>query len=119
MTQTPAPVPQIPFDWNVFVNSTVAPIVVTVIVGVGLLLALRVVMQSPVGEAWAERIRLRTRRKYGDSAAITGEQGAQFEAVQDQMGRIEGHLSELTERIDFTERILAKQRDPNAIGPGR
>jgi len=117
MIQTPAPIPQIPVDWNLFVNDTLAPIVVTVIVGVGLLLALRVIMKSPVGEAWAERIRLRTRRRYGD--AVTGEQAAQVEVVQDQLGRIEAHLSELTERIDFTERILAKQRDPNTLGPGR
>ena len=118
MTQTPAPVPQIPFDVNVFLDNLI-PLVATGIVIIGGLIALRIIMRSPVGEAWAERIRLRTRRKYGDAAAITGEQGTQIEAVQDQMGRIEAHLSELTERIDFTERILAKQRDPNVIGPGR
>ena len=120
MVQTPLPsVLDIPFDWNMFVNNTLAPIVVTVIVGVGLLLAFRVIMRSPVGEAWAERVRQRTNKKYGDLGQNTGEQQAQLEAVHDQMGRIEASLAELTERIDFTERVLAKQRDPDRIGPAR
>ncbi|HTY06577.1 MAG TPA: hypothetical protein VMC86_08680 [Gemmatimonadales bacterium] len=121
MTQTPPPsLPQIPIDWNMFVNDTLAPLIAVVVIGVGMVIALRVIMKSPVGEAWAERIRRKTRAKFGEPGALSGEQAAiQIEAVQDQMGRIEAHLSELTERIDFTERILAKQRDPNAIGPGR
>ena len=33
MIQTPPPgIPDIPFDWNLFINNTLAPIVVTVIV---------------------------------------------------------------------------------------
>ena len=117
MIQTPPPsFPQVPIDWNLFVNDTLAPLIVTIVLGVGLVVALRVIMKSPVGEAWAERIRRKTRQKYGEPGALSGEQAAiQVEAVQDQMGRIEAHLSELTERIDFTERILAKQKDPKAL----
>lgn len=118
--QTPPPISQIPVDWNLFINDTLAPLIVTVVLGVGLVVALRAIMKGPVGEALAERIRRRTRQRYGDSGGATGEQvAAQLEAVQDQMGRIEAHLAELTERVDFTERVLIKQKAQNAVGPGR
>jgi hypothetical protein len=121
MIQTPfPPVATIPFDWLRFIDNDLMPIVAVVVVGAGVLLALRMIMRSAVGEAWAERIRRKTRQKYGEPGALSGEQAAvQIEAVQDQMGRIEAHLSELTERVDFAERVLAKQKDPGAIGPGR
>ena len=121
MIQTPLPsIPDIPFDWLRFIDNDLMPLAAVIVVGVGVVLALRVIIKSPVGEAWAERIRRKTREKYGEPGALSGEQAAaQIEAVQDQMGRIEAHLSELTERIDFTERILAKQKDPGALGPGR
>jgi len=117
MIQTPPPaLPEIPFDWLRFLDNDLMPLAVVVVVGIGVVLLLRVIMKSPVGEAWAERIRRKTRQKYGEPGALSGEQAAiQVEAVQDQMGRIEAHLSELTERIDFTERILAKQKDPKAL----
>ncbi len=119
MIQTPPPgIPDIPFDWNLFINNTLAPIVVTVIVGVGFLIALRVIMKSPVGEAWAERIRRKTNIKFGEPSGLSGEQTAiQLDGFQDQLGRIESHLAEMNERLDFTERVLTK-KDPNAIGPG-
>ena len=120
MIQTPPPgIPDIPFDWNLFINNTLAPIVVTVIVGVGFLIALRVIMKSPVGEAWAERIRRKTNIKFGEPSGLSGEQTAiQLDGFQDQLCRIESHLAEMNERLDFTERVLTK-KDPNAIGPGR
>jgi hypothetical protein len=121
MIQTPPPaIPEIPFDWLRFIDNDLMPLVAVIVVGIGVVLALRVLMKSPVGEAWAERIRRKTRDKYGEPGALTGDQAAmQIEAVHDQMGRIEASLAELTERIDFTERVLAKQRDPDRIGPGR
>lgn len=120
MIQTPPPaLPQIPFDWLRFMDNDVMPLVAVIVVGVVVVVGLRVLMKSPVGEAWAERIRRKTREKYGEPGALSGEQAAiQIEAVQDQMGRIEAHLTEINERLDFTERVLTK-KDPNAIGPGR
>ena len=83
-----------------------------------MILVLRVIMKSPVGEAMAERIRRKTNLKYGEPG-ISGEQAAiQLDGFQDQLGRIESHLAEMNERLDFTERVLTK-KDPNAIGPGR
>lgn len=114
MIQTPPPaLPQIPFDWLRFMDNDVMPLVAVIVVGVVVVLGLQVLMKSPVGEAWAERIRRKTREKYGEPGALSGEQAAvQIEAVQDQMGRIEAHLGEITERLDFTERVLTK-KDPN------
>lgn len=113
MIQTPPPaIPEIPFDWLRFIDNDLMPLAVLIVVGVGIVLALRVLMKSPVGEAWAERIRRKTREKYGEPGALTGEQAAiQIEAVQDQMGRIEAHLTEINERLDFTERVLTKPRE--------
>ena len=121
MIQTPPPaLPQIPFDWLRFIDNDLMPFAVVVVVAVGIIVGLRVLMRSPVGEALAERIRRRTHQRYGDAGGVTGEQvTAHIEAVQDQLGRIEAHLAELTERVDFTERVLIKQKDQNAIGPGR
>lgn len=120
MIQTPPPAfPQIPFDWLRFMDNDVMPLVAVIVVGVVVVVGLRVLMKSPVGDAWAERIRRKTREKYGEPGALSGEQAAiQIEAVHDQMGRIEAHLAEINERLDFTERVLTK-KDPNAIGPGR
>lgn len=118
MIQTPPPIPQIPFDWNLFINNTLAPIVVTVIVGIGFIIALKIIMRSPVGDAWAERVRRKTSLKYGDPG-LSGEQAAiQLDGFQDQLGRIESHLAEMNERLDFTERVLIK-KDPGALGSGR
>ena len=113
MIQTPPPaIPEIPFDWLRFLDNDLMPLAVLIVVGVGVVLALRVIMKSPVGEAWAERIRRKTQTKYGEPGALSGEQAAvQIEAVQDQMGRIEAHLAEINERLDFTERVLTKPRE--------
>jgi hypothetical protein len=121
MIQTPPPAfPQIPFDWLRFLDNDVTPLLGVIIVGVGIVLALRMIMKSPVGEAMAERIRRKTNLKYGDAGTLSGEQtAAQLDGVQDQLNRIEAHLAEVNERLDFTERILAKQKDPNALGSGR
>ncbi|HEX4562133.1 MAG TPA: hypothetical protein VH113_09920 [Gemmatimonadales bacterium] len=120
MIQTPPPAfPQIPFDWLRFIDNDLMPFLVVLVVGVGLLFALRVIMKSPVGEAMAERIRRKTNLKYGDSGTLSGEQTAvQLDSFQDQLNRIEAHLAEVNERLDFTERVLSK-KDPNAIGPAR
>src|SRR5262245_1816207 len=94
MIQTPAPAfPSIPFDWLRFIDNDLMPFAVVVVVGIGLVIALRVVMKSPVGEAWAERIRRKTREKFGEGAA--GEQAvAQLEAVHDQLAQMDAHLAE-------------------------
>ena len=119
MIQTPPPsFPSIPFDWNSFWSNDLTPLIATLIVAAGVILVLRVIMKSPVGEAMAERIRRKTNLKYGDPG-LSGEQAVvQLDGFQDQLGRIESHLAEMNERLDFTERVLIK-KDPGALGSGR
>jgi len=62
---------------------------------------------SPVGRAIAERIR-------GGGAAP-----AQADpAVYEELDRMRTELTELQERVDFTERLLAKDRERARLGEG-
>lgn len=54
---------------------------------------------SPVGRAIAERIR-------GSNASA----GQTDPALYDEIERVRTELAELQERVDFTERLLAKER---------
>lgn len=61
---------------------------------------------SPVGRAFAERIR-------------GGHQSSEPDpAVLEELDRIRTELGELQERVDFTERLLAKTREQERIGGG-
>lgn len=40
------------------------------------------------------------------------------EAVQSELQRLRDDVDQLAERVDFAERLLAKQRDPQRISPG-
>ena len=59
---------------------------------------------SPVGRAIAERIRGRTEPQMDP-------------AVYEELERMRGELSELHERVDFTERLLAKGHERESL-PG-
>lgn len=61
---------------------------------------------SPIGKAIAERIR---------GHALQGEPDPAMLAEMDEM---RSQLSELQERVDFTERLLAKDREARPLGPG-
>ncbi|HEX7919264.1 MAG TPA: hypothetical protein VF454_07685 [Gemmatimonadales bacterium] len=61
---------------------------------------------SPIGKAIAERIR---------GHALQGEADPAMLAEMDEMRT---QLSELQERVDFTERLLAKDREARPLGPG-
>ena len=61
---------------------------------------------SPIGKAIAERIRGQLRTAETDPALL-----------QD-MDDMREQLSELQERVDFTERLLAKDREGQALKPG-
>jgi hypothetical protein len=62
---------------------------------------------SPVGKAIAERIRGRPSDPGPDPA------------VYDELERLRGEMAELQERVDFTERLLAKQRDQAQLPEGQ
>ena len=62
---------------------------------------------SPVGKAYAERLRAKGKEENGDPELV--------EAVE----ALRQEVAELAERVDFTERLLAKQRDADRLAPPR
>jgi hypothetical protein len=42
----------------------------------------------------------------------------QDEAVQTELQQLRAEMSELAERVDFAERLLAQQREASRVGPG-
>jgi hypothetical protein len=65
---------------------------------------------SPVGKAYAERMRQATKRE--------GE-GGDAEELRATVEDLRREVAELAERVDFTERLLAKQQGVEKLPPGR
>ena len=63
---------------------------------------------SPLGRALADRIR--------HGGALTG--GETDPAVYEELDRLRQELAELQERVDFTERLLAKKTEAGQIEGG-
>ncbi|MGH7547151.1 MAG: hypothetical protein ACREMM_03135 [Gemmatimonadales bacterium] len=72
---------------------------------------------SPVGKALAERI-----RRHGGTG-ISDDARAELEEFRSELlgevQQLRTEVSELSERMDFAERLLAKNRDGQRIGPGQ
>ena len=70
---------------------------------------------SPVGKAVAERI-----RRHG-GAALPEDVRAELDALRSEVvgevQQLRTEVSELSERMDFAERLLAKQRDAERLAP--
>ena len=71
------------------------------------------VLLYPVVRALAERLRPRP------EAGMKEEMQALREDVLQELQRVHGEVAELTERVDFTERLLAKQREGERLAPPR
>lgn len=71
---------------------------------------------SPVGRAVADRIR----GKHGsaDAEELRAELAELREAQGDELQQVRQEVAELAERLDFTERLLAQQREAPRVGPG-
>jgi hypothetical protein len=117
VTQVPAPLPPVPtLDPN-FLASQLIPLVAMLAGLVALGLVARWFFRSPIAEAIAEGIRMRRRRRWGLS-----EDGAADEprvaALEDQVRALGAQVSELGERLDFTERLLVggRERSPGSGG---
>jgi hypothetical protein len=76
---------------------------IILIFGGGTLIA---VSFSPIGRAIAERIR----------GAIP--EASHDPAIYDELERMRGEMAELQERVDFTERLLAKSREQEQLPGG-
>ncbi len=113
IVQAPPPVPTIPVDPNLIVNQVV-PLVAVIAVGIMVVFVARWFFHSPIGEALAEGIRLRRRRRYG---LTDGAEEPRVAALEEQVRLLTAQVGELGERLDFTERMLATQRE-RRIGAG-
>ena len=76
---------------------------ITFIFGGGTLFLLSV---SPIGKAYAERIRAKTHELAPPDPQLLAE-------IDD----LRAQMSELHERVDFTERLLAERREPEQLPP--
>lgn len=65
---------------------------------------------SPVGKAYAERMRLASQREA---------EGGDHEELRAAVEELHREVAELAERVDFTERLLAKQQSAERLPPGR
>ena len=98
-----------PPDLN-YVIHQVSPFVAIILMFVGV----RWVLRSPVGEALAERIGQRSHRRWG----AVGEDPQRVAALEEQVSQLQGQVSELAERLDFAERMLAERRE-RKLGAGQ
>ena len=109
MMQAPVPPPPPGLDPN-FVFNELMPIIAFVVVVVVGAVVLRALFRTPVGEALAERIRTRGRGGAGGAGRASGDP-ERVAALEAQVAQLQGQVSELAERIDFTERVLAERRE--------
>src|SRR5437867_3558928 len=86
-----------------FLLDQAMPIVALIVLFIGL----RWVLRTPVGEALAERIRIKVRGR----GVGTGEEPQRVAALEEQVAQLQGQVSELAERLDFAERMLAERRE--------
>jgi hypothetical protein len=59
---------------------------------------------------------MRVRGRWGESAA--GEEGHRVTALEEHVSQLQAQLSELAERVDFAERLLA-ERGERKLGAGQ
>ncbi|HKW41698.1 MAG TPA: hypothetical protein VJN39_10670 [Gemmatimonadales bacterium] len=77
--------------------------------------ALIAISFSPVGRAVADRIRGKAAVDAGDLRAELAEHR---DALTQELEAVRQDVAELAERLDFAERLLAKNREGQRIGPG-
>jgi hypothetical protein len=69
-----------------------------------------VIAFSPIGRAFADRMR------HGRASGATLEE---LEDLRQRVQQLQEQVSELAERQDFAERMLAQSRDRAALAPGQ
>jgi hypothetical protein len=115
IVQTPTPPSGV--DPN-FLVSQIVPLIGVAVVLVAVVVLARWFFHSPIGEAVAEGIRLRRRRRYGLGAEGEGAEAARVAALEEQLRLLSTQVSELGERLDFAERLLVEKRGQQ-LGTGR
>jgi len=111
VVQTPVPTPpSMPPDPNLLAMHAF-DLLTTVVVAVALIFVVRWVVMSPIGQAIGERLR---GKRHG---VASGEQEERLARIEAEMQALRGDLGEVSERLDFTERVLAERRD-RRLGAG-
>ncbi|HEU5261052.1 MAG TPA: hypothetical protein VFU41_06445 [Gemmatimonadales bacterium] len=124
MIQGPPGLPPGTMDPN-FLVSQVIPLIGVIAVVIVAGLVLKGLFRSPVGDAWAERIRAGMhRRKHWKGLggewvdAPAGADDRRVAVLEEQVSHLQVQVSELAERLDFAERMLAERRE-RKLGAGQ
>ncbi len=88
-----------------------------IVAAIAIVVGLKFALRSPLGEAWAERFRERTRRRFGSSAPDPGA-NARVAGLEEELAHVRGEVAELAERLDFAERLLSQHRQQK-LGAGQ
>jgi len=70
---------------------------------------------SPIGKAVAERIR--GKGAHPDAGELRNELAEHKETLDQDLEAVRREVAELAERLDFAERLLAKQREGDRLAP--
>jgi hypothetical protein len=105
---TPLP-PSMPPDPNLMAMQVVELLTI-VVMAAAVILVVRFVVMSPIGQAIGERLRPKR-------SGLTGEQDDRLARIEGEMLALRGDLGELAERLDFAERVLAERRE-RQLGSG-
>ena len=112
---------------NVEVLHNIVPLVGIIGLAICVAFVVRWVVNSPVGDAIAESIRLnsRPRRHWKgkggewESVPVDAMDETRVAELEHQVQQLTGQVTELVERLDFTERVLAETRGTRELKPGR
>jgi Tfp pilus assembly protein PilO len=110
MLQGPVPPtpPQVPFDPNlIFMNHGGPPIVLLMVIAA---LTATVIILWPIMRAFGRRLEGR-----GAADPALRADVEQVHARLAEMDTLQARISELEERVDFTERLLAQNREPDRL----
>lgn len=107
VVQTPPP-PLPGLDPTIMLIDRLTPLVGVLGVAAIIALTLRWLFMSPMAQAMAERMRARMRMQGGTTGEIESERVA---SLEQQVSSLHTQLSELAERVDFAERMLAERRE--------
>jgi len=100
--QTPPPPPSLPFD-PTDLMALIGVVAGLIVVGV----VLYAFFKSDIAAAMADRIRGTHRRK----AVETAGDEPRVAQLEERLDLMHGQISELAERLDFAERLLAQKRE--------
>ncbi len=93
------------------------------IVGVALVIGATLVLSGPVGKALAEWIRGWSKTDEQWLAVKAAKHGVALggdtERLLGEIDELKRRLADAEERLDFTERLLARERDPDRLAPPR